>query len=299
VEETISERMISFRRLLQGGSLRGDLSVKTVAAALVATLFGLQSTDPGTAKKTVPQYRAESSAYVIQGKDASTYVTQNRSFRFVDVLGDQGNYEAVLLLEETYHNERADGIEGVRGDTTVRAWTLEPGRQRELRWTFHEAGNEGIVQDRLFRVTAWGCCDVPVTYSYYNLLTGKKLYVSNSDLLEIRGDGDGPQASRLVAFGYSGQSQLSQPPRLQYGTDKNVAQRLSVISPRQYYDAPQMFVSRSGTLEKTLDLRGSELTFIIVLKYADGVELHIPVEADAVRLEKAVLPEGYSLRVEK
>src|ERR1700686_2295297 len=41
----------------------------------------------------------------------------------------------------------------------------------------------------------------------FSLLTGKKLYFSNSDLLEDRGDGDGPQASRFVAFGYSGMNQ--------------------------------------------------------------------------------------------
>jgi hypothetical protein len=274
--------------------------VKTVAAALFATLFGLQSTDPGFAKKTVPQYRAESSAYVTRGKDRSTYVTQNRSFRFVEVLGDEGTYEdGVLLLEETYRSERADGIEGVRGDAIVSAWTLEPGRPRQLRWTFREIGNEGSVLDRLFRVTAWGCCDAPTTYSYYSLLTGKKLYFANSDLLEIQGDGGGPQAFRLVAFGYSGQSELSQPPRLQYGTDKAIYQSFSVVSSRKYYEAPRVFLSETGKLEKNLDLRGSALTFAIVLKYDDGVELHIPVEADAVHPEKAVLPQGYSLRVEK
>lgn len=272
--------------------------MKAMTPVLVVALIGLTSGDAGTTKKTVPSYTAQSSAYVLKGKDAWTYVTENRSFRFVDVLGDRGNYEAVLLLEETYHNERADGIEGVRGNATVKAWTLEPGRQRELRWTFQETGNEGMVQDRLFRVTAWGCCDVPVIYSFYNLLTGRKVYVSNSDLLEVRGDGDGPQSARLVAFGYSEMSQLSRPPRLQYGTDKKVSQRFSVISSRKYYDAPQMFVSARGKLEKSLNLRGSELTFTIVLNYGDGVELRIPVEADVVRPEKAVLPEGYSLRVE-
>ncbi|HEX9223237.1 MAG TPA: hypothetical protein VF860_07895 [Candidatus Acidoferrales bacterium] len=276
--------------------------MKTVAAALVVTLFGLQTTYRGTEKKTVTPYRAESSAHVIQGKEGWTFVTENRSFRFVELLDDLGNpggdQAALLLLEETYRNERTDFIEGVRGKATVKAWTLRPGRPRELRWSFQETGNEGIPRDRLFRVTAWGCCDVPVVYSYYSLVSGRKLYVSNSDLLEVRGD-DGPGGVRLVAFGYSEISQLSEPPRLEYGTDKNVAQRFSVISSRQYDDAPQMFVSRIGELEKTLDLRGSKLTFLIVLKYADGVELHIPVEADAVHGEKAVLPEGYSLRVEK
>jgi len=121
-----------------------------MAVVLIAVLSGLQIAKRSTEKKPESPYRAESSAYVIHGKDAWTYVTENRSFRFAEVLGDNGNYEAVLLLEETYHNERTDSVEGVRGKATAKAWTLERGRQRKLRWTFHEAGNEGEVEGRSF-----------------------------------------------------------------------------------------------------------------------------------------------------
>ena len=270
-----------------------------VVIAFVAALFGLQNTQVGTEKKPVPPYRAESSAYVVRGKDAWTYVTENRSFRFAEVLGDTGNYEAVLLLEETYHNERTDGIEGMQGNATVKAWTVKRDGERELRWTFHETGNEGDVEGRFYRVTAWGCCDIPTIYSYYNILAGEKLYVSNSDLLKVWGDGDGPQAWRYIAFGYVEINKLDQPPQLQYGTDKKVTQRFSVVSSREYYDAPQMFVTTDEQLEKSLDLRGSPRSFAIVLKYQDGVKLRIPVENDTIRPERALLPKGYALRLEK
>jgi hypothetical protein len=273
--------------------------VKTVAMVLVAVLFGLPNAGISTEKKPVSPYRAESLAYVVKSKDAWTYVTENRSFRFAEVLGDEGNYEAVLLLEETYHNERTDGLEGVRGSATVKAWTMQRGRMRQLRWAIKENGNEGEVIDRFFRVTAWGCCDTPTAYSYYNVLTGKKLYVSNSSLLEVWGDGDGPQARRYVAFGYAGISDLNRPPQLQYGTDKKVTQRFSVVSSREYYAAPQMFVSTNENVEKSLDLRGSPMNFTIVLRYQDGVELRVPVEADAIRPDMAQLPRGYSLRAEE
>jgi hypothetical protein len=273
--------------------------VKTVAVVLVAVLFEFSTLGRSTEKKPVSPYRAESSAYVVNGKDTRTYVTENRSFRFLEVLADEGNnYEAVLLLGETYHNERTDGMEGVRGYATVKAWTVQRGRQRELRWAFKENGNEGGVWDRFFRVTAWGCCDAPVVYSYYNVLTGKKLYVSNSDLLEVWGEGDGPQAWRYVAFGYAGINDLSRPPQLQYGTDKKVAQRFSVVSSREYYDAPKVLLSKNEKIEKSLDLRGAPMNFTIVLKYQDGVELRVPVEADAIRPDIAQLPKGYSLRAE-
>jgi hypothetical protein len=105
--------------------------MKMVAIVFVAVLFGLQNTHLGTEKKTAPPYRAESSAYVVRGKDAWTYVTENRSFRFAEVLGDTGDYEAVLLLEETYHNERTDGIEGMQGNATVKAWTVKRDGEHE------------------------------------------------------------------------------------------------------------------------------------------------------------------------
>lgn len=130
------------------------------------------------------------------------------------------------------------------------------------------------------------------------MLSGKKLYVSNSDLLKVRGDGDGPQAWRYVAVGYAESNKFDQPPRLQYGTDKRVTQRFSVVSAREYYDAPQMFVTTNEELEKSLDLRGSARSFVIVLKYQDGVTLRIPVEKDAIRPDKVRFPQGYSLRAE-
>jgi hypothetical protein len=270
--------------------------VKVLTAVLVAALFGVQNTALNTGKKTSPPFRAESSAYVIEGKDAWTFVTENRSFRFAEVLGDKGTYEALLLLEETYHNERTDGVEGMKGSATVRAWDVKPGGQRELRWTLQARGNEGDVQDRLFRVTEWGCCDVPVVHSYYSILNAEKLYVSNSDLLRVW-RGGGPLDERFIAFGYSVMSKESQYPQLQYGTDKNVLQRFSVVSSTEYYDAPQTFVSVNTKLEKSLQIPSSK-AFSIVLKYPDGAELRIPVEADAIHPEKATLPKGYSLRLE-
>jgi len=40
------------------------------------------------------------------------------------------------------------------------------------------------------------------------------------------------------------------------------------------------------------------MEFKIILKYQDGTELRVPVEADAIRPDLAKLPTGYSLRAE-
>jgi hypothetical protein len=274
--------------------------VKILAAVFVAILLGTQNDGLGATKHSPPPFQAESSAYVIEGKNAWTFVTENRLFRFAEVLGDKGTYEALLLLEETYHNERTDGIEGMRGNATVRAWDVKPGGKRTLRWTLRSKGNEGDVQDRLFRVTEWGCCDVPVVYFYYNILNAQRLYISNSDLLAVwyGGYGGGPLNEGFIGLGYSVMDKESEYPQLQYGTDKKVLQRFSVVSSAEYYDAPQVFVSTGTKLEKSL-LLDSLSSFLIVLKYPNGDELRIPVEADAIHPEKASLPKGYSLRQER
>jgi hypothetical protein len=221
-------------------------SVNTVSA---------QKRDVGSIadQKTSPTYKAESSAYVIEGQDAWTYVTENRSFRFEEVLGDTGNYEAMLLLEETYHNERTPGIEGTRGKVTVNAWTLKQGKDRQLRWPIEASGNEGDVRDRFYRVIQWGCCDVPTVYSYYSILNAKKLYITNSDLLELA-LGEGPRNARYVGYGYSVLDKQSQYPQLQYGTDKDVLQRFSVVSQTEYYEAPQIFVSTGANPDWRADV---------------------------------------------
>jgi hypothetical protein len=101
----------------------------------------------------------------VNDKDTTTYVTENRSFHFAEILGDDGIYEDVLLLEETYHSEHTDGMDDVRGNATVKAWTMQGGHRGELRWTFKENGNEGGVRDRFFRITAWAVAIRPPSTS--------------------------------------------------------------------------------------------------------------------------------------
>lgn len=266
-------------------------------ALIIAALLGAQNSQPNVERKSTPSYRAESSAFVIEGKEHWTYVTENRSFRFEEVLGDTGNYEAVLLFEETYHNERTPGIEGSNGTVSVKTWTVKNDLQRELRWTLQAKANEGDVRGRFYRAIEWGCCDVPIVYSYYGILDGKKLYVTNSDLLEAW-FGEGPPNRRYVGFGYSVLDQRNKHPQLQYGTDTEVLQRFTLVSPKEYYEAPEVFLSDGAKLEKSLNRIGEAKSFSIVLKYADGTQLLIPVDSDRLRLEKAKLPNGYTLRLD-
>lgn len=204
----------------------------------------------------------------------------------------------MVLLEEDYHNENTPGIEGTRGDATVEAWTITSPHQREMRWTAHEKANEGEVRDPFFRFAAWGCCDFPNVYTYYNMLSGKKMYVTNSDLLEVTGQGEGPLSARFVGFGEDVNNR-GHDPVLQYGTYQGISQKVSIHSGKDYYETPEVLGNANSKSEKYhLDLSNSAFTFVIVVRYPGASDVRIPVENDVIRLEKAVLPKGYSLRQE-
>ena len=73
---------------------------------------------------------------------------------------------------------------------------------------------------------------------------------------------------------------------LQYGSDLNVKQLFSVLSSREYYDAPQVSIRNGGEPAKSLVLKASA-GFTIFLRYGDGVELRIPVQNDAIQTDRA------------
>jgi hypothetical protein len=268
-------------------------------SATLALVACSKNSNPGISAKDSSDFHAESSARIREEKDSQTYVTNNTSFDFVEALGDGGTYEALLLLEQEYRNENTPPIEGMRGDATIKAWTMSSSSHRELRWALHENANAGQIRGRFFRLTARGCCDSPNVHTYFNLLSGKKLYVTNLDLLELRGKGDGPLAARFVGFGYDSNNP-GREPVLQYGTDKDIAQRFSVHSEKNYYETPEVFGAAKNKIEKYhLDLSDGPLTFEIVIRYPGNAELRIPVENDAIHPERATLSTGYSIRQEK
>jgi len=82
--------------------------------------------------------------------------------------------------------------------------------------------------------------------------------------------------TRYIGFGYSVLDKKSQLPQLQYGTDKEVLQRFSIVSTKQYYEAPQVFLADGTKVEKSLNRIGEPKSFSIVLKYDNGTQLLIP-----------------------
>src|SRR5215475_14369584 len=142
-------------------SARMRFMTRCLLVLILSTALALsscsKSASPGVSTKSFSGFHTASTAYIREDKDSWSYVTDNSSFHFTEVLGDKGTYEAVLLLEENYHNENTPGIEGMRGDATIKAWTMANPGQRDLRWTVNEKANEGEIRERFFRLAAWGC----------------------------------------------------------------------------------------------------------------------------------------------
>jgi len=250
-------------------------------------------------KKITPTYGAQSSAHIELAGEGWKFVTTNKIFEFASVRNDVGDdWAANLLLEQTFRNERLTQGEGIRGRSVVKAWTIKPGHQRKFRWEIQTAANEGMLWNRMLRLTTWGCCSIPNTFDYYSLLSGERIFITHFDLLEVRGgNGSGAEGSRFIGFGFPDMNQSKPTPILQYGSDTGAPQTVSVVSSRSCdsFELPELFLEHDNEISKSLNLIGLPYTFNIILKYPDKLEVRIPIVADEILVDKATLPNGISL----
>jgi len=258
---------------------------------------------------------AESKAWIKNTKNGPVFVTENSSFDFVGLLGDDGRSRIWLRVLQTDHNEWNEGHEGIRGEVTVTAWADPYAAHSTARWTFQTSGNEGsaLPDLNMFQVSTWPCCSAPFEHIYFSLRNGSRLYTTNgtpaqgrsgqdAGLITINGKYDGGRyaQTRYVAFGSMGHA-ADNAPTLQYGTDQLIKQRFTLRG-HEYgdnFDVPTISVTDDAKkFASDLQVNG-EFNFTIVVKFAEAPEIRIPVENDVVRADKATLPPGYSLTAAK
>jgi hypothetical protein len=283
-----------------------------LSITLWATLLGSHCLAQRAAAQRNPVLsRAESKAYVKHTKNGDVFVTEDASFDFVRLLDDAGEKSSFLRVLHTDHNEWSEGREGIQGTVTVSAQPALRTGGGKLLWTFHTRGNLGqpLPDFRMFRVSNWPCCSEPFKNVYFSLLDGSELYTTNGvlqngddpGLLRIAGeyDGRGYTKFRYIGFG-SATTSGEDVPTLQYGTDRAVKQRFSLIG-REYgdnFDVPSIsFVEHDKGPANYLEISG-RISCTLLLSFPDGPMVSIPIEDDVVRADKATLPHGYSLRVE-
>ena len=264
-----------------------------VIAALLTLVVAQNSGAPQP-----PQYHTQSTAYTSRDEDVQIFVTENSTFQFADVFDkskDPSRHRA--LLEETFRNRSSDHAEAVEGSATIRSWSLKPDGTRQLSWTINDAtANEGTVQNRFYRTSVWGCCSGPDAYTYYSLISGKRLYSSFSDLKEVTSVKDGHSNIVYVAVGAESPENNCSTARLQLGTDREILQTFTIVAPRVCDSIPELSLTGKDPSTNVLVVDGATPTFSITLDYDDGVALQIPIRDGSIRPELAKLPEGFKLQ---
>ncbi len=272
------------------------------------------------------QSHADSRAWTTHTKDGQQYITENAKFQYVDLLNDDGNGYQTLRLLETDKTVRKDWQDEITGKVTVAAWPAIGKENQTPLWSFVAPGEEGRVfpETAMFQSISWPCCSAAFQNVYFSLHNGNRLYVTNGipekgsfgqddGLIRIyHYDKTRYDTARFVAFGALTRESSNELPTLQYGTDRTIKQRFALRGHTygDNFDVPHLSVTTDGKkLESQLTVNG-QFSFTIVLHFdpspyeeGSGVnppsppeyELRIPVEDDIVRIDKAILPAGYTL----
>ena len=156
--------------LAKPGAKRIFITAGVVLIALIAEFIVLE----GTTGISLPsdRYSALSTLVIKYQGTGLHFITQNSRFSAVDYWTNQGSRMETLVLRESFFADREDGVEGTPRATV----TVEAMNGKNVKWTFREPGQRGdVVTDRLYKVTEFGCCDAPSTYTYFSLADGRRV----------------------------------------------------------------------------------------------------------------------------
>ena len=266
------------------------------------------ATPPTSATSTIETVRKDGHDYVI---------TTNRKFNFVPIYSGTGN-ASILLLEEI-RSEWSRDVEGSNGSMKIDAWTGIGSKPNKKAWTIKTDADEAEASDPFYKTTKFGCCASYGVFTWYNLLTGQKIYSGTNNFVKIAVPNTGGEAlDRYVTF-HSNQGVTDTPEMkrmknvlgvLQYGTAKRVLHRVVIVAADQETaDAtavPEMGVAHQKETkfakddqEESVDLwkhDGKNATtslsdFTVILKFDDDKKIEIPFKNDAPVLSEAKLPE--------
>lgn len=233
---------------------------------------------------------ARSTVSFVDTKDGFVVITDNRRFTVLPQV-HLGPESLTVFLRERFwiKDERARGIECCDSQISVVAAFGADARNLRTRWTIKEPGEEGGVWYRFYRVTKRGCCDTPTKYSFFDLLTGRKLFTATTDIAMIGRDDD----VRYFAYD-SSESSRSHKGILQFGSSNRVIRRV-VINGSNIFREPRLGFQSEGKRYESpvaMDIKGA---YAICVYFAEGKEIIIPVENDELRLESATVPASLSL----
>ena len=151
-------------------------AIVILVVALIAEFFLLE----GTLGVSLPSDRNSALSTIeikMKGNGADHFVTQNKRFTVVERTLKSGMED--LVLRESFFRDWEPGVEGPPNATV----TVEAMNGNDVKWIFREPGQRGEpVSREVYRVTKFGCCDAPPTYTYFSLKDGTKLRSTHSEL---------------------------------------------------------------------------------------------------------------------
>jgi hypothetical protein len=239
------------------------------------------------------------------------------SSRFYRVCDDMatGLDGECLLLKEQIHTEKQEGIEGQDSTAKLVAWKSsdypDPGKRI---WTIAAPADKAEMKGHFYRVTKYGCCLALDVSAWFDLRSGKKVFTSNFDLLELdegryltwHDSGSAPELREEMA----GNNSIG---LLQYGAIAGRPQKLLVRSkdekwkwhewqtPAIWVSFPGGYWSASGggrgkspwelVWKKTQQGEPDLSEFSVRMRWYDDSEIVIPVKNGKLQYNQASVTE--------
>jgi hypothetical protein len=245
--------------------------------------------------------------------------TVNRRFTFskfyTEGVFSNEQLRTLLLLEELKSTHRLL-LGQTEGTVRVEAWSGKDANPQNKLWTIEQSGDAGGLEDRFYKVIKYGCCANIATDVYFSLLSGQKLYTTNTGLFGIVVPNTSVALTRYVAFHCPDailppsepQSAESQAGVIQYGSEKSVLQRV-VVRSRRDIGRPRLQMLYQGKLIESEPLmlwdvdkkndKSSLSDFSLVLTFHDLSKVTIPVKNDQLVISAASVPTGLVLEAVK
>ena len=289
--------------------------------SLVCLVFCFSSFAFAQKAAAPPPTSTTSTFEIVRKSDREVFTTTNRQFKYVPLFNED-SYKSLLLLEEIRLDVSPD-VEGSNGTLKVDAWIGKGSKPDKKAWTIKSDANAGEAGDTFYKTTNFGCCASYNVMTWYNLLSGQKIYSGTNNFVKISVPNTGGSAlDRYVTF-HSNQGTTNSPEMkrmknvlgvLQYGTSKRVMHRVIIVAADQDTldgsAVPEMGVAHQEETkfakddqEESIDLwkhnnknaTTSLSDFTVILKFDDDKKIVIPFKNDAPVLSEAKLPAKMTL----
>jgi hypothetical protein len=270
---------------------------------------------------TPPPTSTTSTIETVKRDGIEFIVTTNRKFNFVPIYSGDG--EASLLLLEEVRAEFSREVEGINSAMKVEAW-IGKGKPTKKAWTIKTDADEAEASDPFYKVTKFGCCAASNVYTWYNLLSGQKVFTGTNNFVKISVPNTGGDSlDRFVTF-HSNMGATETPEQkrgkdvvgvLQYGSNKRVTHRIIVRSSEVEWlelGDPELGVTHQKETKFAKYDQQEEVAlwafdgrkattslsdFTVVLKWEDKGQIEIPFRNDAPVLSEAKTPAKIRLEI--